>query len=109
MPSTHTANCISAALFMHDIASQSQLSGTLKLLADGLILIYAGSVVLGRVYCGMHGLSDCVAGAILGCFTFAVNSYLGDSLENWMINPSLFSKHFIYTFVSRLCGDLISR
>lgn len=92
MPSTHTANSISAALFLHALASTCNFSPLVRLFVNVSLPIYAGSVVVGRIYCGMHSISDCVVGMLLGCFTFALNVYIGESLETLMANSSSICK-----------------
>ena len=56
-PSTHSANAVSVALYcltLLDTPNENLSSlgkGALELLA----WLYAGCVVMGRMYCGMHG------------------------------------------------------
>lgn len=41
--------------------------GTVAVLATkAVLLFYALSIILGRMYCGMHSIADCVAGTIMG-------------------------------------------
>ena len=54
--------------------------------------MYSGSVVLGRIYCGMHSISDCVVGGLLGILTFVVHDLFGEDLELYMNNPSYFGE-----------------
>lgn len=56
-PSTHTTNAVSIALV------GSQHCG---IYGKILLAIYALSVIGGRIYCGMHSISDCVGGFVLG-------------------------------------------
>ncbi|MCJ1391793.1 hypothetical protein MMC18_004660 [Xylographa bjoerkii] len=67
-PSTHSTNAVSVAvyaLFTLNHAS-STVSPTTKLLLEILSYTYAISIIIGRVYCGMHGLFDVVVGSLLG-------------------------------------------
>ncbi|KAJ2965011.1 hypothetical protein NQZ79_g162 [Umbelopsis isabellina] len=65
-PSTHSTNSISVALFLmawiYEHASPEDPFRTLGLV---VLSIYAVSVVFGRIYCGMHSITDIVGGAIL--------------------------------------------
>lgn len=87
-PSSHSTNSVSIALFFDAwlamnaekfgigaIGSMVAKSGELPGLAFfeflayvGLpvLLFYALSIILGRMYCGMHSIADCVAGTIMG-------------------------------------------
>lgn len=64
-PSTHSTNSVSMALFfyalVHQIASPSAYTTSTILL-----LVYAFSIVFGRIYTAMHSFIDCVAGSCLG-------------------------------------------
>jgi len=55
-PSTHSANAVSVALYCLTLldASDSGASGW-KYCLKGVAWLYAFSVVMGRIYCGMHG------------------------------------------------------
>lgn len=63
-PSTHSTNSISVALFVVAVTCESVNPETRALIKLGAI-VYAGSVVMGRIYCGMHSITDVVGGSIL--------------------------------------------
>jgi len=67
-PSTHTTNCISAALYMFLLLQSSPFatSPTIFYPACAVLGIYAMSITFGRVYCGMHSITDCVFGVLMG-------------------------------------------
>lgn len=94
MPSTHTANSISVALFLYLLIAEGEhgLSVLALFLVNSLIALYAGSVMLGRVYCGMHSFLDCAAGAALGCSTVIVYRYAGVWIEMQLVNPLVFGQ-----------------
>lgn len=52
-PSTHSTNSISVALFVVAVTCESVSPEARALIKLGAI-VYAGSVVMGRIYCGMH-------------------------------------------------------
>ncbi|KAL1936775.1 hypothetical protein VTP01DRAFT_909 [Rhizomucor pusillus] len=65
-PSTHSTNSISAALFMIALACESlSPESPLRVLCFIGAGVYAGSIVFGRLYCGMHSLTDIIGGSLL--------------------------------------------
>lgn len=58
-PSTHSTNSISVALFVVAVTCESVSPETRALIKLGAI-VYAGSVVMGRIYCGMHSITGTV-------------------------------------------------
>lgn len=70
-PSTHTTNSISIALFLYSRVhqlyfSESSISLTSYYVYLTAILLYAFSIVFGRIYAAMHSFTDCFCGIILG-------------------------------------------
>ncbi|KAJ6470219.1 sphingosine-1-phosphate phosphatase [Mycena vitilis] len=75
MPSTHSANCVSLALFffayIHELAfPTTPIPASLAFpayvaLTVGLA-VYATSIVFGRLYTAMHSFSDCAVGVFIG-------------------------------------------
>ncbi|MCJ1224859.1 hypothetical protein MMC12_001505 [Toensbergia leucococca] len=57
-----------------------------KLILEVLLFVYTTSIVLGRLYCGMHGFFDVFIGSVLGAILSLVQWFYGDALD-----------HFIYT------------
>lgn len=56
-PSTHSTNAVSVALYGLTLLETSNLevSDFSKIMLQGIAWLYASSVVMGRIYCGMHG------------------------------------------------------
>jgi dihydrosphingosine 1-phosphate phosphatase len=56
-PSTHSTNAVSVALYCLTLLETANhgLSNVNKILLQCLACLYAISVVVGRIYCGMHG------------------------------------------------------
>jgi len=56
-PSTHSTNAVSVALYCLNLieTSGNNFSPLKKVLLQAVAYIYALSVILGRIYCGMHG------------------------------------------------------
>ncbi|KAI5298263.1 mitochondrial aldehyde dehydrogenase, partial [Ascosphaera pollenicola] len=73
---------------MH-VLNQSDKSTTEKAILHSLFLIYGVSIVLGRMYCGMHGFSDVLAGSLLGVLLAWLQCAFGPALDAYMYNGGL--------------------
>lgn len=82
-PSTHSANAVSVAVYLiYEIQTGSiVLSEPFRVLAIIACYFYAGSIIFGRLYCGMHGFSDVIVGSALGAIIAAVQLYFGESFD----------------------------
>lgn len=78
-PSTHTANAVSVSLLVSYCLSTTASttdgnthwpSSTIFFFLHGLNILYIISLVIGRIYCGMHGFLDLIGGAIIGAAIF---------------------------------------
>jgi dihydrosphingosine 1-phosphate phosphatase len=89
-PSTHSTNAISVAVYtLYLLNSPSNtLIPSINLLLQGLIYIYAVSITVGRIYCGMHGLLDVALGGALGAFLALVQCAYGDMYDAYLISAS---------------------
>ncbi|KAF8327778.1 phosphatidic acid phosphatase type 2/haloperoxidase [Cantharellus anzutake] len=85
-PSTHTANCVSATLYLFALISQQELGALQNFASSFLLLVYCFSVMGGRVYCGMHTVTDCLAGFALGAVTHLVHVRYGGWLEATLVH-----------------------
>lgn len=67
-PSTHSANAVSVAVYaIMTLADPSNtLAPNTKLGFEILAYTYAASIVIGRLYCGMHGFLDVIVGSFMG-------------------------------------------
>lgn len=95
MPSTHSANSVSTALFLLLLTSDSGIPTLLKYALYSILLVYVSSVVLGRIYCGMHGPSDCIIGIVLGSANVAVDRFAGDYIEDAMAHSTMICEPFL--------------
>ncbi|KAK9368449.1 phosphatidic acid phosphatase type 2/haloperoxidase [Lipomyces kononenkoae] len=88
-PSTHTTNAVSAALIILYEAYENvdYFSPSSFLLLRIGMWIYMGSIVLGRIYCGMHGFLDVVAGAILGALLFYLRWIYAQAIDQFIMRP----------------------
>ncbi|KAF8430138.1 hypothetical protein EV426DRAFT_580000 [Tirmania nivea] len=66
-PSTHSTNAVSVGLYgLLALRADSSIDPTFRLSMQLLAWIYMISIVLGRLYCGMHGFFDVTIGSALG-------------------------------------------
>ena len=105
-PSTHSTNAVSVALYCLTLldASDHGLSSVYKALLQCTAWLYAASVVMGRIYCGMHGflgtllflpktnsLPDCIAGVLIGAALWWVKVAYGDNFDSFVMNGSVWA------------------
>ncbi|KAI8349066.1 hypothetical protein B0O80DRAFT_390074 [Mortierella sp. GBAus27b] len=89
-PSSHSTNAISVALFLYchllttDPASWSPYTRELAILG---LITYAVSIVYGRLYCGMHSITDCVGGSLIGIAIWATQWTFRHTIEYYMVSP----------------------
>ena len=90
-PSTHSTNAVSVAFYCIYMLNQDSenLSHNVKLALQGFAYFYASSLVLGRLYCGMHGFLDVIWGSILGAGLAAVQCIYGQQYDDWFHTSSL--------------------
>jgi hypothetical protein len=85
-PSTHSANAVSVAVYalftLHD--PSNTLSPKVKLFWEVLSYGYMFSIVLGRLYCGMHGFLDVVIGSILGATISLIEVTYMPTIDDWL-------------------------
>lgn len=81
-PSTHSTNAVSVAVYaLYLLNTDTSLSPKINMLLQVVFYFYAFSIVLGRLYCGMHGIFDVIIGSILGAaISFAQCAY-GDAFD----------------------------
>ncbi|RMD43070.1 hypothetical protein DV735_g2063, partial [Chaetothyriales sp. CBS 134920] len=66
-PSTHSTNAVSSAVYaLFLLRENGGQASTANLGLQVLCYFYAFSIVLGRLYCGMHGFFDVFWGTVLG-------------------------------------------
>ncbi|KAL1918285.1 uncharacterized protein VTP21DRAFT_2945 [Calcarisporiella thermophila] len=81
-PSTHSTNSVSISLFFlsHLLSATSSPSPFLV----ALIAFYCFSVVFGRLYCGMHSLTDVIGGITIGAGLWALQLKFHLIIENFL-------------------------
>jgi hypothetical protein len=87
-PSSHSTNSMSAALFIFEQVAYAFLAGkmsTIGFVASSLgLLWYLCSIVFGRLYTGMHSITDCIGGIVIGSTLWALHFFLQDWIEQWV-------------------------
>ena len=85
-PSTHSANAVSVAVY--GILMLRDPTNTLpvatKVFLEGLAYFYALSIVIGRLYCGMHGFVDVIIGSTIGVLISLVEFYYGPAMDAYV-------------------------
>lgn len=86
-PSTHSTNAVSVAVYAIFLLEQSgdQFTPSVNLALHCFAYFYACSIVLGRLYCGMHGFFDVVVGSILGIGVGLLQCFLGPVFDAWLM------------------------
>ena len=89
-PSTHSANAVSVAVYtLFAIHSPDcEMHDTTKLILEVVSYFYAFSIILGRLYCGMHGFLDVIIGSIVGAIISAVEYMYAPDMDRFLHNSS---------------------
>jgi dihydrosphingosine 1-phosphate phosphatase len=89
-PSTHSANAVSVAVYalfmLH--SPGSTVHPTTKLILEVAAYCYAFSIILGRLYCGMHGFVDVIIGSIIGALLSIIECVYGAAIDNYLHSSS---------------------
>ena len=99
-PSTHSTNAASVAVYAlffldsPDINIDPKLRFALKIASYA----YMSSIVLGRLYCGMHGFLDVVIGTALGVVLSVIQCLYGSVFDDY-IHASSFKSVFIVVLI----------
>lgn len=85
-PSTHSANAVSVAVYtvFALYSPESTMHPTTKLIIETTSYCYAISIVLGRLYCGMHGFVDVITGSIIGALITTVECLFGETIDSYL-------------------------
>ncbi|CEP07772.1 hypothetical protein [Parasitella parasitica] len=103
-PSTHSTNSISVALFLISMACEKLApESPVRLISVIACTFYAVSVVFGRVYCGMHTVTDCLGGSILAYLVYLAQWTFKDQFN------ALFTSQSYWVFMAiPICLMLVS-
>jgi len=89
-PSTHSANAVSVAVYaLFTIKTPDcQLQESTKLILEIVSYSYAFSIILGRLYCGMHGFVDVIIGSIIGVVISVIECVYGAHIDRYLHSSS---------------------
>ena len=89
-PSTHATNAVSVVVYvLFALHSPSSLvHPTVKLILEILSYSYAISIILGRLYCGMHGFFDVIVGSLLGALLSLIQCLYGNNYDEFIYTAS---------------------
>jgi hypothetical protein len=90
-PSTHSTNAVSVAVYALLALNHpsSTVCPTKKLVLEMLSYFYATSIIVGRVYCGMHGFLDVFVGSTLGAMISVLQFSFIEDLDSFIQDGSL--------------------
>ncbi|KAI9667859.1 MAG: hypothetical protein M1821_000678 [Bathelium mastoideum] len=87
-PSTHSTNAVSVATYAL-ITLKQQPPSDVRSATEYFAIFYAVSIILGRLYCGMHGFFDVIVGSTLGALLTLLQTTYGTPLEYWLCEGTL--------------------
>ncbi|RSH95324.1 hypothetical protein EHS25_000411 [Saitozyma podzolica] len=89
-PSSHSTNSVSIALFLGEwlFEYREKIGVPILLAAWAVLIVYAASVVGGRLYTGMHSVADIVGGSIMGVGCWGLWLLVGTHVEAWVATGS---------------------
>ncbi|KAK5166392.1 hypothetical protein LTR04_000569 [Oleoguttula sp. CCFEE 6159] len=89
-PSTHSTNAVSVTVYvLHTLyVAKKNDHTTVHLVLEILSYCYAISIILGRLYCGMHGFFDVAVGSVLGAGLTALQCAYGEAFDDWILSDS---------------------
>ncbi|KAL1886632.1 Long-chain base-1-phosphate phosphatase [Paecilomyces lecythidis] len=90
-PSTHSTNAVSVAVYALYLLTSPDtvMSPWLNIVLQGTLYLYVFSIVIGRLYCGMHGFFDVFIGCALGAFIAFVQCRYGEAFDEMVVTGSL--------------------
>lgn len=90
-PSTHATNAVSVAVYALIAIRLLEYPLLLhsELIIETSIVVYVLSIVLGRLYCGMHGFLDVIGGSVLGAFLGFAQHLLESPFNSWISHGTI--------------------
>ncbi|KAK9466391.1 PAP2 superfamily-domain-containing protein [Lipomyces arxii] len=87
--STHSTNAVGAALTIlsYSLEHGTSLSFVAQTVIKTLTWVYMLSIVFGRIYCGMHGFLDVIAGSLLGYILFYIRHVTESYIDEFVRTP----------------------
>lgn len=90
-PSTHSTNAVSVAVYAIALLNSpdSTLPSQTSFILQVVTYLYVTSIVLGRLYCGMHGFFDVIIGCILGALIGLAQFSYGPAFDEYISSATL--------------------
>lgn len=83
-PSTHSTNAVSVAVYGVYLLRQDPQDDWVNVSIQLLLYFFTTTIIVGRLYCGMHGFFDCIIGSLLGAGLAALQCVYGDAFDAWI-------------------------
>ncbi len=84
-PSTHSTNAVSVAVYaLYLLNADASLPPRISMTLQAMSYFYGFSIVIGRLYCGMHGFFDVIIGSLLGAAISFVQCAYGDAFDGYI-------------------------
>lgn len=89
-PSTHTTNAVSVAFYVVQVlrSSESTLNPNTSVILESLTYLYVVTIIVGRIYCGMHGFADVIVGGTLGAAISYLQWIFGERIDEYLYSGS---------------------
>ena len=103
-PSTHSANAVSVTVYaILMLRSPSNIfSPATSLALEILAYSYAVSIVIGRLYCGMHGFVDVIIGSLMGAAISLLEFHYAIPFESWLYASTYLAPLLVATTILTL-------
>jgi hypothetical protein len=90
-PSSHSTNAVSVAIYALLILNfdEPDILPWSNTILQAVSYCYGCSIVVGRLYCGMHGFLDVIIGSVLGAAISMVQYWYGQWLDDYAHSGSL--------------------
>ncbi|KAI5795618.1 phosphatidic acid phosphatase type 2/haloperoxidase [Geopyxis carbonaria] len=86
-PSTHSTNAASVALYGILILNNSpDVPLSLRIFLQVLAGVYTFSIIFGRLYCGMHGFLDVIAGTLIGSILALIQWHYRHQIDSYVFS-----------------------
>lgn len=87
-PSSHAANATAVTLVLVAklVERRADYAWLLFVLLLALLALYYFSLIIGRLYCGMHGFFDILFGLAIGVSMFLFRHFCGHSYDEWLLH-----------------------
>lgn len=81
---------------VEDVLPEMMISSTTYYISIAVLCIYVFSIVFGRIYTGMHSLTDCTFGVVLGVAIWGIYVFIGDWINLWLRTSGWIGQFIIF-------------